>query len=493
MGIVVRQSIITTIIAYCGVAIGYVNLLYLYPKFLEPGQIGLLRTIQDAAILFTPFAQFGLAQSILRFYPRLVTSKEQAGSFIRLVLLLALVGFGIFLLLFKIFERSILAYFLTNAPEIIGYSTVVVWLTFILLILAILESYARSLLKTIVPNLLREVVARLLLAVLVLMYFSGHLSFHQFIVSTALAYLAALFILIIYLWTQGDLKINTSFHQLNKKELPGLFKYSLLSFAGMAGLIIIGKVDSIMISGMLGLAANAIYTTSFYMATVIEIPKRALLQISMPLISRAFEKNDFGDIKNIYQKTSINQFIVGSLILAGIWANLHNFFALMPKGEIYEAGQYVVIIIGLGKLIDMLFGPSSEILVLSKYYGFNIVFILLLAAAIIAGNNLLIPRYGINGAAIGSAVALSLFNFLKYLFIYFQLGIQPFTKNTLKVLGIGAVTLSMNFFIPRLTEVFLDMAVRSSAIITVFVTLVFISKASPDGNKVFKNILAKLS
>ena len=192
MGLVIRQSIVTTVIAYCGVAIGYVNLLYLYPKFLEPGQIGLLRTIQDAAILFTPFAQFGLTQGIVRYYPRLVATQAQAGSFIRLILLFALAGFGIFLFIFKIFETSILAYFEANAPEIIGYTTLVLWLTFILLILVILEAYSRSLLKTIVPNLLREVVVRLLLAVLVLLYFSGHLTFPQFIIGTTIAYLVSL-------------------------------------------------------------------------------------------------------------------------------------------------------------------------------------------------------------------------------------------------------------------------------------------------------------
>ena len=284
MGIVFRQSFTTTIISYCGVAIGYINLLYLYPKFLEPDQIGLLRTIQDAAILFTPFAQFGIAQSILRYYPRLVTTKESSGSFIRLMLLLALAGFGIFLVIFKIFETPILSYFETNAKEIIGYSSLVLWLTLILLILAVLEAYSRSLLKTIVPNLLREIVARLLLAILVLLYFTGYIDFNQFIISTALAYLLCLVILMIYLATQGALQMRMSFDQLDKTQLPGLLKYSLLSFAGMAGLIIIGKVDSIMVSGMLGLAANAIYTTAFYMATVIEVPKRALMQISMPLI-----------------------------------------------------------------------------------------------------------------------------------------------------------------------------------------------------------------
>src|ERR1041384_8553365 len=96
MGIVVRQSIFTTIISYAGVLVGYINVLYLFPKFLEPDQVGLLRSIQDAAILFSPFAQFGLAHSILRFYPQLVKDKSAQGGFMSLVLLLSLGGFVIF-------------------------------------------------------------------------------------------------------------------------------------------------------------------------------------------------------------------------------------------------------------------------------------------------------------------------------------------------------------------------------------------------------------
>lgn len=213
------------------------------------------------------------------------------------------------------------------------------------------------------------------------------------------------------------------------------------------------------------------------------------MQITMPLISRAFEKNDLADIQNIYKKTSINQFIVGALILIGIWANLHNIFSLMPNGKIYDAGKYVVIVIGLGKLIDMLFGPSSEIIVLSKYYGFNIVLILLLAVFIVVSNNLLIPRYGIEGAAIGSAVALVLFNLLKYLFIFVKLKMQPFGMATVKVLGIAAIAIGCNYLVPRIGNVFTDILIRSAAITIIYGSLVILSKASPDGNQVFNKVL----
>lgn len=486
MGLVIRQSFYTTIISYAGVVIGYINLLYLYPKFLSLEQVGLFRTIQDAAILLSPFAQFGLTQSIFRFYPHFVKDKSTSHTFITLMMLLALAGFAVFFIIFKLFENPLLSYFKDNAKEIIQYSSWVIWLTLVLVMMAVLEAFSRSLLKTVVPNLLREIVARLLLSILVLLYFKGVISFDQFVIGSVAGYLLCLILLISYLWQQGEISIQTDFKNLDQTKLPELFKYSLLSFAGMAGMILIGKIDSIMVSAMLGLASNAIYTTAFYMATVIEIPKRALSQITMPLISKAFERNEIKEVASLYRKTSINQFIIGSLLLIGVWINLDNIFDLMPKGENYELGKWVVIIIGFGKLMDMLFGPSSEIIVLSKYYRFNILLVITLAAIVIASNNILIPRYGIEGAAWGSAFALIAFNVIKFIFIYVRFSIQPFELATLKVLGIASLAFFVNTLVPKIGNTFIDIVLRSAVVTVLFSSLILWTKVSADANQLFR-------
>lgn len=489
MGLVIRQSFYSTIISYVGVVIGYINLLYLYPKFLTLEQVGLFRTIQDAAILLTPFAQFGLTQSIFRFYPQFVKSKGDSHKFITLMILLALAGFALFFIIFKLFETPLLSYFQNNAREIIQYSSWVLWLTLLMVMMAVLEAFARSLFKTVFPNLLREIVSRLLLSVLVLLYFSNILSFDQFIIGSVVAYLICLLLLIIYLWQQGDISIQSDFKSLPQDKFPELIKYSLLSFAGMAGMILIGKIDSMMVSAMLGLESNAIYTTAFYMATVIEIPRRALSQITMPLIAKAFEQNEISEVARLYRKTSINQFIIGSLVLMGVWINLDAIFTLMPKGENYELGKWVVIIVGFGKLMDMLFGPSSEIIVLSKYYQFNILLILTLASIVIISNTILIPLYGIEGAAWGSALALILFNIVKFIFIYLKYRIQPFERATIKVLVIGVLTLLLNIVLPLQENVFIDILFRSFAITAFFSSLIIWSKASEDANGIFNSII----
>jgi|JI10StandDraft_1071094.scaffolds.fasta_scaffold04139_10 O-antigen/teichoic acid export membrane protein len=482
MGLVIRQSIYTTIISYAGAVIGYINLLYLFPKFLEPEQVGLLRTIQDAAILLAPFASFGLTQSIFRFYPQIVKDKATEAAFVSLITLLALSGFAVFFIAFKFFETPILYYFETNASQIIQYASVVLWLTLILLITALLEAYSRSLLKMIFPNLLREIVVRLILAILVILYFQGYLTYNQFIIGTVLGYLFCLLILVSYLSILKKVSFAYNFKAIQRDKIRSLVIYSSLSFAGTAGMILIGKVDSMMVSGMLGLAANAVYTTAFYMATIIEFPKRAMSQVAMPLIARAFEKNDLADVKTIYQKTAVNQFIIGALLLIGVFINLDNIFSLMPKQEVYEVGKWVVIIVGIGKLVDMLFGPSSEIIVLSKYYAFNILLLTSLAAIVIVSNNILIPIYGINGAAIGSALALITFNTLKYFFIWYKLKMQPFNWATAKVLVIAMLMIGLNLVIPIIEQVVWDITLRSAAITIVYSLLIFYSRATPDGN-----------
>lgn len=492
MGLVARQSILTTIIAYAGVVIGYLNLLYLYPRFLEPSQVGLLRAVQDAAILFAPFAQFGLAYGILRYHPQMTRDRTTERGFITLMLLLALVGFGIFLAVFKIFEKEALSFFEENAQAIIQYTSTILWLTFILLFTAVLETYSRSLLKTVFPYFVKEVLIRILMALAVTAYFLGWLTFENFILVTVTAYVLCLVALIIYLMIGGHLSFSLSFTKFDRTLMRGLLRYSLFSFAGAAGIIIIGKIDGLMVAGLAGLPAMAVYTTAFYMSSVIEVPKKAMTSVAMPLFSRAFDKNEMTEIASLYQKTAINQMIIGALLLIGIYINLDSIYALMPRREIYEAGRWVVIIVGLGKFADMAFGPSSEIIVLSRYYGFNIVLILILAVLTVALNNVLIPAYGIEGAAVSIAVSLITFNLVKYIFILVKLGMQPFGWPALIVIVIAAATLGVNYIIPKFESIFIDVAVRSVIVTVVFGGATWLTKISPDGNKLVARFLAAI-
>jgi len=149
----------------------------------------------------------------------------------------------------------------------------------------------------------------------------------------------------------------------------------------------------------------------------------------------------------------------------------------------------VVLLIGLGKLTDMLFGVNGEIIVLSKYYKFNVLTVAILAIAIIVGNLMLIPNYGIDGAAAASLGAMLLFNLIKFIFVFVKFKIQPFSINTIKFLGIIGIVILLNLATPRINNVYIDVVIRSFSITTALLILTYFMKVSPEINGILNRVL----
>ncbi len=239
-----------------------------------------------------------------------------------------------------------------------------------------------------------------------------------------------------------------------------------------------------MISNLIGLAGNGIYTTAFYIAIVIEMPRRAIANITTPLISKLFTENKLDEINRLYKQVSINQMMVGSLFLMGILVNLRNVFELIPNSEIYTAGINVVYIVGLAKLLDMTFGMNGEIILMSNYFRYNVLFTSILASIAILSNWFFIQKYGIIGAAFATALTLLVFNLLKLTFIKFKLGLWPFSWKNVILAGITLGSYVIVSRIPFLDNVWMDLFLRSIITIVTFMTPCLLLKISPEINKV---------
>lgn len=488
MGIVIRQSIRSSIIAYLGVIIGYVNLLWLYPYYLSSGQIGLLRLIQSSAFILATFGQFGLPQVTIKYFPEL---KQQKG-FLSFVLAAGTAGFMIFSIVALLFRQPLVAYFSKESALFVEYFQVTLLITLFLIQFQILESYCRSNLKIVIPTAIRDIQLRLITTLLVLLYGMEVISFDWMIQGLVFLYISLAISLGIYLISIKRFRLSFSFDFLQNGVFRKLMRYGLYSLLGAGGTQIVLQIDSVMVSAALGLEATGVYTIAFFIGVVIEMPKRSITQITAPLISQAFQKNDMAHVLTLYRQTSINQLIIGSLLLIGIWANLTNIYQFIPNNEVYIAGMNVVLFIGLGKLTDMFFGVNGEIIVMSKYYRFNVVAVSILAVLTIGLNQLLIPTYGIEGAAIASFLAMAIFNLSKFTFVLVKFGIQPFTLSSLKFGLIAGLSLLINYLLPAIENVFVDIALRSSIITLAIMLPTYFFKISPEVNGLVDNLLKRL-
>ena len=69
-----------------------------------------------------------------------------------------------------------------------------------------------------------------------------------------------------------------------------------------------------MLSAYTGFRNTGIYSIAFFIAAFIAVPKKALSQVLIPMVSEANKNNDKNKLNELYKKSSITQLIIGGLL-----------------------------------------------------------------------------------------------------------------------------------------------------------------------------------
>ena len=485
MGILLRQSFWSTIVIYLGVVLGFVNSIILFPKFLSTEQIGLVRQIISAATLLIPITTFGVNSTYVKFYPIFMDNKNQKNQFFIYELIVIIICFSIVFIFLNIFFESISNLFTDKSALLFQYFDVFLLILFSLSISTLFESYLKARYDTVLNNIINGVSNRLLTAISILLFSSLLINFDQFIYLQALIYSIGVIVLIIYAYQKEKFKLNFNLDSI-KYKLKEIFNYSSFAFIGSFSNIIVLNIDVLMVTSILGLSDTGIYTTAFYIGMIIEIPRRAISQISTPFISENIKMNDFKKIEKNYKDVSIHQMIIGILFYIILILNIDNIFNLIPNAEKFYAGKDIVYIIGLSKLIIMSFSYNSELISLSRYYKFTVITIICLAILTIGLNLILIPKFGMIGAAYASLISITFYNLLKHTFIRYKMEISPFSINSLKTIAVGVFVYLIVLFIPENKNILFDLIIKTISSAVIFLVFIFLLKISPELNKIIK-------
>jgi len=491
MGIVIRQSLKGTLVTYLGVLVGFVNTLWLYPKILSPDEIGLFRTLIDGAYIFVVLAQLGSSNICIKYFPFFRNKEEQHGGFLFYLMSIALIGFILVLLSLLVFQESILGLFLEKSPVLFDYKIFVIPLILILLFQTVFDSYTQSQLRIVYPKFLKEVLTRIFFSVAVILVYLEITDLQGFIIATVITYAAILFLQIVYVSHLGHLFLRPNFKIFQSDLFKDMAIFGFYMFMGSGAGLIVNKIDTIMISSLAGLESTGIYSIAFFIGVFIELPRRSLASITGPLIAEAWKNDDLPEIQRIYTKSSDNLLLIGLFLFIGVWLNIDSLFSLIPNSEIYSQGKYVVLFIGIAKIINLSLGNNGEIITNSRYYRWNIFLVPGLAALTVGTNLWLIPRYGINGAAFATLLSYFVYGVFRFLIAWKKLRIQPFSINTLKSLAIFIIVLLVGGLVPRSGLAIFDIIITSVTITLLYGALVLFLKPSPDIDQLAKSFISK--
>ena len=423
MGIVLKQSFINTLIVYLAFAIGGVNVLFLYTRFLDGEYYGLVTFLLSAANLLMPITAFGVQYTIVKFYSS-YESKIERDKFLNLALILPLLiaiplGF-----LGNVFYEQISLLLSEKNAVIKDYTYIIYLVAIATAYFEVFYAWSKVQLRSVFGNFIKEMYNRLAVMALLFCVYFEFITEVEFIYYLTGAYFLRLLIMMLYAFKLYFPKITFSLPS-NYKEI---FKYSLyIILAGSAGSILL-DIDKVMIPSKEEIALAAYYSVAVFIGTAIEAPGRAMLQILQPLTSKAINENNFTEINKLYKQSSINLLLVCGLFFLLVNLNIQELFKLLPQE--YSGGKWVVLMISGAKLYKMYLGINGEIIMNSKYYKMLLPLAIGMALSVILLNDWLIDLYSTDGAAISTLVVILFFSTIKLWYVKRKFSITPYSKKT---------------------------------------------------------------
>ncbi|MBN2165254.1 MAG: oligosaccharide flippase family protein [Marinilabiliaceae bacterium] len=485
MGIVAKQTIKGAVWSYLGVIIGFITTTYLYTQYLTPEVVGLFGLLGAITTITSTLSSIGFNTVTNRFFPYFRDKKSGHNGYLFVVIIPQMIGFGIFILFYFFYKNSMVENNIDKSALFAEYVYLIVPITFFVLLFNLFDIYNRVLYNTVFGTFLQEFAQRCFILITILLFVFKFISFELLIIGFAIAMSLKAPIIFLYLLFKGEINFRPKFAFLTRKMKKEMLSVALFSIIGGVGSMIVFNIDKVVINDLLDLSKVGIYTIACYFGTLVVIPSKPLLKISGTLIADAWAKNDLTTIRDIYNKSCINQFIIGCFLFLGIWSNIDNILTIL--GPDYVEAKWVIFFIGLGYLFDMLTGTNGLIIQFSKYYRVSLVFTIILVVIVLTLLYLFIPIWGIYGAAISIAVALFLNNFLRYIFLFVKFGFQPFNYKFLIIIAFNLALFYLVQLIPQ-QILFIDILIRG-IIITIFsIAFILFTSISSDMQTVGKNI-----
>ncbi|MDR3366920.1 MAG: lipopolysaccharide biosynthesis protein [Prevotellaceae bacterium] len=491
MGIVIRQSIKGTVVTCVGALIGFATTMFVVTGLLSPEDIGLTKVVLEVGLMFAGLAQLGTSSSIVRFFPYFKDGKGNNGFFFY-IMALPFVGCLLFTMLYLVLKEPVTDFFIAKSALFVDYYYWVIPLIVFAAYLVVLETYANANMRISVPKLNREVFIRVLTLLVYLLY-GYHVVGRDGLVAGVIAVqgLAMLF-MFFYVPKVGSVSLRYNIASVSKPLRRDVFRYSMFLIAGALGGSILNRLDLLMVSSHLGLEQAGVFTIAFYIATVVEIPSRSITAITSPLAADALKEGNFQAAKILYQKVALNQLLVGGCVFLLIWINIDNLFAIIPNGAAYKAGKWVVFFIGMSKLVSVTLGFGGVLISFSRYYYWSLYFTFIIVAIGIVTNNLLIPAWGISGAAVATALSCLLSYAVQQWIVQRKVKSTPYTFGMVKLIAIFLVVAGVNHFLASFGNPWVDAIYRTAIASSVSVALLYFLKVSDELNSTVRTILKRI-
>jgi len=460
--------------SYLGVALGAFNTMYLFPRvFLEQTDfIGEITTLLATATIISTFGHLGFPISLTTFLPKL--KDEQKTQLMGLAIMGCLISsFILGLAALVIFQLK---------PDWMGSVGYLVLISLSMMIFEVFAAISQNDSRVIFPQFLKNTFRRIIILIALVIASLSDLDTELFYQCLGIGYLLQLLAVIIYsLPSIPSLSFN--FQGLATAKIA---KYGLLVMMASGAILVVTKTDILMIRSLLGETPAAFYNIAFFIGTVVAVPVKSIIVSIRPFVAKAWARDDLQEIGMLYKKSALTQMALTGFLFLLVWINLDLAFMILPEKFRFDGAGLVVFFIGLSEVVKGATGTNGMILTVSDKQIYNFYTGVLLIAFTIIGNLWLIPIMGLEGAALASLAALSLYNLIKLIMVQRFFKLLPFSREFWLVAIVIAIGLGLStWWKGQLDQLLIELVIGNLLAVLLFGVLFRYTKALDDF-KIFK-------
>jgi O-antigen/teichoic acid export membrane protein len=195
-------------------------------------------------------------------------------------------------------------------------------------------------------------------------------------------------------------------------------------------LVILGATEclvnrtGVILLGWMGSTKDAgIYSLAFNIALVVMMPRVAMNTLFAPAISDLYARSDRESMQVLITRIASWTFCAGFCIAAALFVLADPLFAWFGPG--YETGAPALRILLFGQLMVASAGSQLYVMTMTGHERAAAVLLVCCASLNAVASAVLIDMFGLNGAAIGTAVSLVVWNLAMALYLWRRLSLLP--------------------------------------------------------------------
>jgi O-antigen/teichoic acid export membrane protein len=464
---------------------------FVLARLLGAEQYGLLTLALSATVLMAGIAALGLDYTMVRYVAMLAKKQDEAGLWgtIQIGVGIAtctgiLTGAGLYVLAEPIAEQVFQEPRLVPLLQLL--SLVLPFMTLSSVLVGTAHGFKKMEYSVIAQNFVQMVLKVLLIGVLALVGLNTFLTAIAFGLSEVAAAITLVFLINKrFPWKRSLMSARRDTREILSFTLPLWLSGSITKFRRNLNTLLLGMLGTVTDVGIFAVVRriNSVGQTS----------RLSLVTSVRPIIAELSGQKDWAQIGSIYQTTTrwtvmLNLPMV--LIMVMFPGAILSIF-----GKSFAGGATALIILACAELVNAGTGVCGAIIDMTgrtklKLFNATLMFILSLSL-----NFLLIPRWGLLGAATAVLISMGAINLLRVVEVWVLFRLQPYNLSLIKPVTAATaaviVALTVDQWFPAETNL-LHTAVHASLLLAVYAGLILLLGLAPEERNVVTHIFQRL-